>query len=86
MASWVVLVGLDEGRPYEVFCGISESIEIPKKYKSGSLVKNGKRDGVTTYNLHVPVGDDESMVIKDIMDIKDIKDGMRVPQSSWTKL
>jgi ribonucleoside-diphosphate reductase alpha chain len=67
--SWVVLVGLNEGRPYEVFCGISESIEIPKKYKSGSLVKNGKRDGVTTYNLNVPVGDDESMVIKDIINL-----------------
>jgi ribonucleoside-diphosphate reductase alpha chain len=67
--SWVVLVGLNDGRPYEVFCGISESIEIPKKYKSGSLVKNGKRDGVTTYNLIVPVGDDEDMVIKDIINL-----------------
>jgi ribonucleoside-diphosphate reductase alpha chain len=67
--SWVVLVGLNDGKPYEVFCGISESIEIPKKYKSGSLVKNGKRDGVTTYNLIVPVGDDEDMVIKDIINL-----------------
>jgi ribonucleoside-diphosphate reductase alpha chain len=67
--SWVVLVGLNEGRPYEVFCGISESIEIPKKYKSGFLTKNGKRDGVTTYNLVVPVGDDEDMVIKDIINL-----------------
>ena len=67
--SWIVLVGLNEGKPYEVFCGISDSIEIPKKYKSGSLVKNGKRDGVATYNLIVPVGDDEDMVIKDIINL-----------------
>jgi ribonucleoside-diphosphate reductase alpha chain len=67
--SWVVLVGLNEGKPYEVFCGISDSIEIPKKYKTGSLTKNGKRDGVATYNLVVPVGDDEEMVIKDIINL-----------------
>jgi ribonucleoside-diphosphate reductase alpha chain len=69
--SWLVLIGLSEGKPYEVFCGIPENIEIPKKYKSGSLVKNGKRDGITTYNLHVPVGDDESLVFKDVVNLFD---------------
>ena len=67
---WLVLVGLLDGKPYEVFCGIPTSIEIPKKYKSGSLVKNGKRDGVTTYNLHVPI-DDENLVFKDIANLFD---------------
>jgi ribonucleoside-diphosphate reductase alpha chain len=69
--SWLVLVGLNEGKPYEVFCGIPENIEIPKKYKSGVLVKNGKRDGVTTYNLQVPVGDDDNLVFKDIINLFD---------------
>lgn len=69
--SWLVLVGLNEGKPYEVFCGIPENIEIPKKYKSGILIKNGKRDGVTTYNLQVPVGDDENLVFKDIINLFD---------------
>jgi ribonucleoside-diphosphate reductase alpha chain len=69
--SWLVLVGLNEGKPYEVFCGIPENIEIPKKYKSGVLIKNGKRDGVTTYNLQVPVGDDENLVFKDIINLFD---------------
>lgn len=69
--SWLVLIGLNDGRPYEVFCGIPENIEIPKRYKSGSLVKNGKRDGVTTYNLLVPVGDDESLVFKDVVNLFD---------------
>ena len=69
--SWLVLIGLNDGKPYEVFCGIPENIEIPKKYKSGSLVKNGKRDGITTYNLHVPVGDDESLVFKDVVNLFD---------------
>lgn len=69
--SWLVLVGLNEGKPYEVFCGIPENIEIPKKYKSGSLVKNGKREGVTTYNLQVPVDDDDNLVFKDIINLFD---------------
>lgn len=69
--SWLVLIGLNEGKPYEVFCGIPENIEIPKKYKSGILVKNGKREGVTTYNLQVPVGDDENLVFKDILNLFD---------------
>lgn len=69
--SWLVLVGLNDGKPYEVFCGIPENIEIPKKYKSGSLIKNGKRDGVTTYNLQVPVGDDDNLVFKDILNLFD---------------
>jgi len=67
--SWTVLVGLNEGRPYEVFCGISGIIEIPKKYKTGFITKNGKREGVTTYNLTVPVGDGEELTIKDIISL-----------------
>jgi ribonucleoside-diphosphate reductase alpha chain len=69
--AWLVLVGLDDGRPYEVFCGIPELIEIPKKYKTGTLVKNGKRDGVTTYNLLVPVDDTENLVFKDVINLFD---------------
>jgi len=68
---WLVLVGLNEGKPYEVFCGIPENIEIPKRYKSGSLVKNGKRDGVATYNLLVPVGEDDNLVFKDVVNLFD---------------
>jgi ribonucleoside-diphosphate reductase alpha chain len=67
--SWLVLVGLNDGKPYEVFCGMPELIEFPKKYKSGSITKNGKRNGVTTYNLLVPVGDGENLVFKDITDL-----------------
>jgi ribonucleoside-diphosphate reductase alpha chain len=69
--SWLVLIGLNDGKPYEVFCGIPENIEIPKKYKTGSIIKNGKREGVTTYNLHVPVGDDENLIFKDVVNLFD---------------
>ena len=69
--TWLVLVGLEDGKPYEVFCGIPENIEIPKRYKTGSLIKNGKRDGVATYNLAVPVGDGENLVFKDVVNLFD---------------
>lgn len=69
--TWLVLVGLNDNKPYEVFCGIPENIEIPKRYKSGSLIKNGKRDGIATYNLSVPVGDGENLVFKDVVNLFD---------------
>ena len=65
--SWLVLVGLNDGKPYEIFCGIPTNIEIPKKYKSGTLTKNGKKEGVATYNLQVPVGDDDNLIFKDVV-------------------
>lgn len=43
---WVVLVGLLEGDPYEVFAFMKKSISIPSKFKHGKLskVKSGKYD------------------------------------------
>lgn len=38
---WTVLVGLLDGRPYEVFCAPQDNFEIAPKYKSGVMVKNG---------------------------------------------
>lgn len=58
---WTILVGLLDGHPYEVMGGLSKFIEIPKKYKTGTIIKNGKKDGVTTYNLEF--GDPENPVI-----------------------
>ena len=67
--SWMVLVGLLDGKPYEVFSGLAEHIEVPKKTKTGVLIKNGKKDGVATYNLKVPVGDDDSILFKDVVNL-----------------
>jgi ribonucleoside-diphosphate reductase alpha chain len=38
---WTVLVGLLDGRPYEVFCAPQDNFEIAPKYKNGIMVKNG---------------------------------------------
>ena len=69
--TWMVLIGLLDGKPYEVFCGLAGNIEAPKKHKSGMLVKNGKRDGNATYNLVIPVGNDDELVFKDVAELFD---------------
>jgi ribonucleotide reductase alpha subunit len=69
--SYMVLVGKLEDSPYEIFCGLSSHVEVPKKAKSGTLIKNGKKDGVATYNLRIPVGDDDSMLFKTVVDLFD---------------
>lgn len=70
--NYLVLVGLHGDRPYEIFAGLQEHVEVPKKVKKGVLIKNGKnKDGVVTYNLKIPIGDDDEMVFKDIVNLFD---------------
>jgi ribonucleoside-diphosphate reductase alpha chain len=67
--AWTIFVGLLNGKPYEIFGGLSKYIDIPNKYKSGKIVKNGKNsEGITAYNLIVGEGDDQ-MTVKDIANI-----------------
>lgn len=66
--AWTIFVGLIDGCPYELFGGLSKYVDIPNKYKTGTIVKNGKVDGVTTYNLVLGEGD-EQMIVKDIANV-----------------
>jgi ribonucleoside-diphosphate reductase alpha chain len=66
--TWTLLVGLVDNRPYEIFGGLSKFIDIPKKHKTGILIKNGKKDGVATYNLVLGTHDDQ-MIIKDVVNV-----------------
>lgn len=65
---WTFFVGLLGDKPYEVFGGLSKYVDIPNKYKMGIIKKNGKVDGISTYNLVIGVDDDE-MVIKDLANV-----------------
>jgi ribonucleoside-diphosphate reductase alpha chain len=58
---WIVLVGLVEGKPYEIFCGKPKKVQIGSKTEKGYIEKEGK--GV--YSLHIG----EDTVLKDISDI-----------------
>lgn len=64
--NWLAIVGLLNNAPYEVFCGLAEHVEVPKRCKRGILIKNGKKDGIATYNLKFE-SDDEEHLYKDIV-------------------
>jgi ribonucleoside-diphosphate reductase alpha chain len=65
---WTIFVGLLNGKPYEVFGGLSKYVDIPNKFKVGKIIKNGKVEDITTYNLILGEGDDQ-MLIKDIANV-----------------
>ena len=69
-ARWTILVGLMNGRPYEVMGGLSEFVEIPRKYKAGKIAKRPRKTTASIYDLTVGEGDD-MMVIKDIVKVFD---------------
>jgi ribonucleoside-diphosphate reductase alpha chain len=66
--AWTIFVGLLNGKPYEIFGGLSKYVDIPNKYKMGKIIKNGKVDGLTTYNLIIGEGEDQ-MTIRDIANV-----------------
>jgi len=68
---YLVLVGLLNDHPYEIFAGLSEHVEVPRKAKKAVLVKNGKKDGISTYNLRIPIGDDDELILKDVVSLFD---------------
>jgi len=65
---WTIFVGLLNGKPYEIFGGLSKYVDIPNKFKMGKIAKNGKVENITTYNLVVGEGEDQ-MMIKDIANV-----------------
>ncbi len=67
---WVVLIGLLDGRPYEVMGGKAELIEVPRKYKEGTLSKRTYKTTANKYDLRIPDGDDE-LAIKDVVSVFD---------------
>lgn len=66
---YIILVGTLDNRPYEVFAGLQELVEVPKKFKKGVLRKSTKKDGIASYNLSIPVGEDEEILFKDVVNL-----------------
>ena len=65
---WVVLVGLLEGKPYEVIGGEAEQIEIPRKYRKGQLTKRSYKTANSKYDLRVGQ-DEDTLAIKDVVSV-----------------
>ena len=67
---WTVLVGMYDDKPYEVLGGLSNLIEIPKRYKSGILTKHSFKTKTNRYDLVFGENGDE-IVVKDIVKVFD---------------
>ena len=65
---WVVLVGLMDGKPYEVIGGEAEMIELPRRIKHGTLTKRAFKTTNSKYDLSI--GDTEDTLnIKDVVSV-----------------
>lgn len=67
-AQWVVFVGLLDGRPYEIFAGLSKYVELPKKYTTGFIVKRSYKTKNSEYDLVISTGTDDQLKVKSIVE------------------
>ena len=68
--AWTVMVGLLDGRPYEVMGGLQKYIEIPKKYRKGTIIKHAYKSKNSRYDLLIGKNGD-GFLIKDIVSVFD---------------
>jgi len=61
---YTIFVGLLDDKPYEIMGGVSEFVDIPKKYSTGKMEKKVYKTKPSRYDLHI--GED---VIPDITKI-----------------
>jgi ribonucleoside-diphosphate reductase alpha chain len=72
---WLLFVGLMEGKPYEIFGGTTENVELPKKVTEGYIVKRRFKAGGKYDFIY---GDSE-----DPFKIKDIVTLFGNPERGW---
>lgn len=63
---WVIMVGLMDGKPYEVMGGLSNLIEIPRAKAEGTLVKHPRKTMNAVYNLEIGTNGD-TVIVKDLV-------------------
>ena len=67
---WIILVGLLDGKPYEVMGGLATYVEIPRKYSEGILVKHPRKTINSIYDLRIGRNGD-SIAVKDLVKVFD---------------
>jgi len=67
---WTILIGLMNGKPYEVFGGLSKFVEIPRSFSNGTLLKKSRKTKNSIYDLSFGEEGDE-FVIKNIVEVFD---------------
>ena len=78
---WLVLVGLDKGRPYEIFAFKEMEISLGKNIKTGVLVKTGKSynletEFVTIKNVANYFGSDEEQALTRMISTLGLRQGI----------
>jgi ribonucleoside-diphosphate reductase alpha chain len=68
--AWTILVGLMDGRPYEVMGGLQNYLEIPKRHKKGEIIKHHYKTKNSRYDLLIGKNGDE-LVVKDLVAVFD---------------
>ncbi len=68
--AWTILIGLLDGKPYEVIGGLSEYVEIPRKHTAGVMRKRTRKSVSSKYDLVVGTNGDE-FIIKDVVKVFD---------------
>jgi len=63
---WTILVGLLDGKPYEIMGGEANMIEIPKRYTKGELTKHNFKTKNNRYDLTFGYNGD-TITVKDIV-------------------
>ena len=67
---WTILVGLMDEKPYEIIGGLSEYVEIPRKYREGRIKKNPRKSMNSIYDLAFGENGDE-IILKNIVALFD---------------
>ena len=67
---WTILVGIMNGRPYEIIGGLSKYVEIPRKHRYGELRRRQRKTMLSKYDLFCGEGEDE-FAIKDVVSVFD---------------
>ena len=67
---WTILVGLLDGRPYEVLGGLAEFVEIPTKYSTGWIKKRHRKTRNSIYDLVFGENGDE-VTVKNVVQVFD---------------
>lgn len=66
---YVVIVGMIDDFPYEVFMGRSDKLSLPSKCSKGKIIKEDKGK----YNLHIDING-EDLIVSDIIQTFDNKE------------
>lgn len=65
---WTIFVAHLDGRPFEIMGGLAKYVNIPRRVKSGKIVKNNGEINPARYDLHYDFNGDpeDETVIKDL--------------------